>query len=239
MCFIILYGINMDTLYIKKFTGTPFIIECTSIENHPGIWNSVKVSIFSDNILIGEYLRNYSKYAQETFFPFLVGEDWYALYSSNYTATRVMKLYEDRIEDWCGESPSLFGFCPVEIYVPRYNKYSVIGEGDYCTVDTEYTTSAEFIAEQDDKTFVESKYCNFGFLSGCVWGDDSNWKLLYIDLFKVANKELSITEKFGYWELPIGTKLKECINMHNWEPDHEWVDLTRVEHINLKTGERC
>src|ERR1035437_9608037 len=110
----------METSYIKKFSGTPFIIECTSIENKPGTWNSTKVSIVRDGILIGEYLRNYSRNTKETFFPFLLGGDWYALYSADYTTTRVMKLYEDRIEDWCGEDSSSFGFCPVEMYIPKY-----------------------------------------------------------------------------------------------------------------------
>ena len=229
----------METSYIKKFSGTPFIIECTSIENKPGTWNSTKVSIVRDGILIGEYLRNYSRNTKETFFPFLLGGDWYALYSADYTTTRVMKLYEDRIEDWCGEDSSSFGFCPVEMYIPKYNKYSIIGEGEYYTVDTEYNTCAEFIAEQEDKNFVEVKYCNFGFLSGCVWGDDSSWKLLYIDLSKVPNKELVISDKFGYWELPSRMKLKECVHMSNWEPEHSWITLTRIENINLETGERC
>lgn len=229
----------MKTSHIKKFSGTPFIIECESIENCPGTWSSTKVSIFRDEILIGEYIRNYALYARETFFPFSIDEDWYALYSADYTTTRVMKLYNDRIEDWCGEEGSASGFCPTEMYIPRYNKYSQPGLGEYCTADAEYETCAEFIAAQEDKNFVEVKYCDFGFLSGCVWGDDSNWKLLYIDLSKIPDKELEISDKFGYWALPTGMKLKECINMKSWEPDHNWVELTRAEHINLKTGERC
>ena len=229
----------METSYIKKFSGTPFIIECTNIENKPGTWNSSKISIVRDGNLIGEYIRNYSNYAKDTFFPFSIGEDWYALYSAEYTATRVMRLYEDRIEDWCGEESSAYGFCPVEMCVPKYNKFSVGDDREYYTVDTEYKTCAEFIAEQEDKNFVEVKYCDFGFLCGCVWGDDTSWKLLYIDLSKVPNKELVISDKFGYWELPTGMKLKECIDMGGWEPDHNWIALTRMEHINLKTGERC
>ena len=150
-----------------------------------------------------------------------------------------MRLYEDRIEDWCGEEESTFGFCPVEMYIPKYNKYSVGDEGEYYIVDTQYKTCAEFIADQEDKNFVEVKYCNFGFLSGCVWGDDSSWKLLYIDLSKVPNKELVISDKFGYWELPDNMKLKECIDMSNWEPYCNWIKLIRTENINLETDERC
>lgn len=227
----------METKNIKRFPGTPFIIECTSIENKPGQWNSSKISIFRDDILIGEYLRNYANYAPNTFYPFLIENEWYALYSADYTTTRVMKLHDDRIEDWCGEESSAYGFCPVELYVPRYNRYSA--DTDYYVSDTEYATCAEFIAEQEDKNFVEMKYHDFGFLCGCVWGDDTSWKLRYIDLSKVPDKQLEIFDRFGYWEIPSNMKLKECINMRGWEPRHNWIELTRMEHFNLKTGERC
>ena len=234
----------METSYIKKFSGTPFVIECQSIENKPGTWNSTKVSIVRDNILIGEYLRNYHSFATQTFYPFLIGEDWYALYSANYTSTRVMKLHNDRIEDWCGEESSDFGFCPVEMYIPRYRMVKGLFESDGKThefetyaVDCDYKTEDEFLKDMPE--FDSEQYTDFGFLSGCVWGDDSSWKLLYIDLSKVPNKELVISDKFGYWELPDNMKLKECIDMSNWEPDCNWIKLIRTENINLETDERC
>lgn len=234
----------MKTTYIKKFPGTPFVIESASIENKPGVWNSTKVSIYKSDTLIGEYLRNYPNYAQETFYPFSVGEEWYALYSAEYTATRVMKLHDDRIEDWCGEEASSTGFCPVEIYVPRYRmikgSFDVNGnmhEYETYAADCDYKTEDEFLKDMSEFDF--EKHTDFGFLSGCIWGDDTSWKLLYIDLSKVSDKELVISDKFGYWELPSTLKLKNCINMSNWEPTHNWVELIRMENINLKTGERC
>ena len=105
---------------VKDYFQTPFRTVCGSVSNGPGYWDSTKVSIYRNFSLIGEYLRNYSSFGNETFYPFKRGDQWYALYSTEYTATRVMKLHDDRIEDWCGETGSSYGFCPVEFYVPLF-----------------------------------------------------------------------------------------------------------------------
>ena len=64
-------------------------------------------------------------------------------------------------------------------------------------------------------------------------------KIRYIDLSKISDKILNITEKFGYWEMPSDLSLKKCISMDDWEPGHDWIILTKAEHINLVTNERC
>jgi hypothetical protein len=225
----------------KKYPHTPFAVHIDQVENDPGTWNSNKVSIYRDGNLIGEYLRNYNNYGANTFYPFEINHEWYALYSANYTATRVMKLHHDHIEDWCGEDPNSLGFCPVEFYVPRYV------ETKHKLMDLEYTeytidcdsTPEEFELALHENGFIGVNSCNFGFMCGCVWGDDTSWKLRHIDLSLIPGKILTVTDKFGYWELPDSLELKECINMSGWEPDHEWVRLYRAESINLKTNERC
>lgn len=220
----------------KQYPHTPFSVQTENIKNEPGIWDSMKVSIFRDEILIGEYLRNYSVFGSNTFYPFRIDEDWYALYSAEYTATRVMKLHQDKIEDWCGEEFSYHGFCPVEFYIPQYihskHKYNN-DEHDYHLVDCD-VTAEDFDSETKESTFVSLNYCNFGFLCGCVWGDDTSWKLRHIDITQVPNKKLIITEKFGYWELPNRLPLRDCISMDSWSPTHNWVELTKSEHINLE-----
>jgi len=246
----------MEQLHYKPVEGTPFRLEISSVQNRPGTWNSTKVSIYRDDdydvktnvyrkgILIGEYLRNYGSYAFESFHPFQIDEEWYALYSAEYTATRVMKLHEDRIEDWCGEESHANGFCPTEFYVPKFaqfrNKMEIQGketEYDYYMVDGDCEKD-DFMEGLLSPEFVKLEYCNFGFLCGCVWGDDTSWKLRYIDLSQIPNKILAITDKFGYWELPEGP-LRSHIRMDGWEPGHDWVVLHKQEHINLKTDERC
>lgn len=246
----------MEQINYKAIEGTPFRIETSQVQNKPGTWNSTKVSIYRDNDydiktnvyrrgnLIGEYLRNYSSYGFETFYPFLINDEWYALYSPHYTATRVMKLHSDRIEDWCGEEAVSHGFCPTAFYVPRYVKTESFydDKGEKKSYDAYYAdcdcTFEEFQIEVNDKEFVALKYCNFGFMSGCIWGDDSSWKLRHIDLSKIPDKELIITDKFGYWELP-SKPLKECIRMDGWEEGHEWIRIQREESFNVVTNERC
>lgn len=241
----------METLHSKKIVGTPFRVEASTVENTPGTWNSTKVAIFRDERLIGEYIRNYASFGFETFHPFQIENEWYALYSAKYTATRVMKLHEDRIEDWCGEDSHANGFCPVEYYIPRYihNHRSMTWRDINTGVDktTEYESYSvdcykdleEFLAGMNAPEFVSIQHCNFGFLSGCVWGDDTSWKIRYVDLSKIPEKILSITDKFGYWEMPNDLSLKQCVNMSGWEPGHDWIALTKAEHINLVTDERC
>jgi len=234
----------MEKLHYKSYPGTPFSVEVSTIKNDEGYWDSNKITIFRNDVLIGEYIRNYGSFSALTFCPFKVGNEWFALYSAHYTATRVMKLHNDRIEDWCGEEPSGTGFCPVEIYVPRYrtskNSYksdSKTHEYETYTVDCDYKTEEDFLKGMPE--FDSEHYTDFGFVCGCVWGDDTNWKIRYIDLSKIPDKILSITEKFGYWQMPGQMTLRECVDMSNWEPTHNWIALTRTEYINLKTDERA
>jgi hypothetical protein len=156
-----------------------------------------------------------------------------------------MKLHEDRIEDWCGEDPKGNGFCPVEYYIPTYiqSKDSYIikeekTEYDNYFVDCDYSNE-EFEIEFNSPNFISLNNCNFGFLCGCIWGDDTSWKLRHIDLLKVPGKILEITDKFGYCQLPSDLTLKQCIHMNSWEPDNNWIRITRAEFFNLKTGESC
>lgn len=236
----------MDINLRKYFQNTPFYIETHLVSNGPGVWDSTKVQIYRATTephrynLIGEYLRNYSSSATKTFAPFQIGTDWYALYSTHYTATRVMRLHEDRIEDWCGEDPDPKGFCPAEVYVPQVLEMSQIvmeEASEYYLVDCDYSEE-EFRDSRQHPDFVRSFYTDFAFVSGCVWGDDTSWKLRFIDLSGVPEKKLNITEKFGYLELPTNLSLKQCINMDSWEPDHKWVRVTRAEFHNLEFGDK-
>src|SRR5262245_9428724 len=88
-------------------------------QSTPGRSNGTVVTICDGDAIVRAEKGNYPSFAVETFEPFEIGDlGWYALYSSNYTATRVMKLPECR--DLGGEEPSSGGFCPVELFVPRY-----------------------------------------------------------------------------------------------------------------------
>ena len=56
---------------------------------------------------------------------------------------------------------------------------------------------------------------SYGFIAGCVWGDDSGgWKLEYIDLADAKKGDLKRTAKWGYLMLP--DDLESYVN-GNWE----------------------
>ena len=180
--------------------------EIETIPNGEGCWNSYKIGVFKYRykgdveVKIGEYIRNYS--FLNTFYHFRKDGKDYALYSSDYTCTRVMEL--PSCNDICGEEESEFGFCPVEYYVPKESKGK------------------------------------FGFVAGCVWGDDSSWKIQFLDLSKIEEGIIKRDSRFGYICLPEGISLKHAINMSNyWEEGEEYtISIATGEVFDLKTG-RC
>jgi len=177
------------------YLNTPFSI--TWAENPPkeGCWSTVNVTVYKDGVQIGSYERRYPSYIAQTFCPFFLNGKWYALYSADYTCTRVALLEKGKFEDWCGEQPSSWGFCPVELWVPQYfeEKYEVRGESytSYLFDDFEYPND-EFMKEAASKPVL---FPPFGFISGCFWGDDSSWKLHFIDLRGIEDKSIVISDK--------------------------------------------
>jgi len=225
------------------YNGTPFSIEMSEIKNKPGTWESMKVEVFYNENKIGEYIRHYPCFVKQTFYPFKVGEDWYALYSADYTATRVAKLTETEFIDWCGEDGGSMGFCPTEFYVPRYkvasrviqSKNGPVSYNDY-TWDNEYPENSlnEYLEYSGDENeeYLGEFYANYGFLCGCYWGDDGSWKLRYIDLKGVPEKNVVIEEKFGYFELPCDRTLRECIRIRGAGDDYFELTQMRTFDIN-------
>lgn len=163
----------------------------------PGCWNYLIVSIHQVNddgvdSVVGSYERQYSSMG-DTFFPFEQSGKWYALYSANYEATEVMELPS------CKNIATLkTGFCPVAFYVPGKEAFNTDGS----------MPKAEVCAGQ------------FGFVSGCYWGDDcGGWKCQYIDLSKLSEGVVTQDERLGYFELPYKTDLKDCFDFGDYYSD--------------------
>jgi hypothetical protein len=94
---------------VKSVQARRFRAKATPIPSpKPGVMNSSLVAILDGDIEIGSYERNYPSFAETTFEPFELRGEWYALYSPNYTSTRLMKLPECR--DIGGEEPHSHGF---------------------------------------------------------------------------------------------------------------------------------
>lgn len=159
--------------------------------NRPGTWDSTQVQVFrrghsvEQNELVCEYARNYAML--QTFEPFRQRSRDFALISRSYTKTAVLDLASGAIiaeEDEPGLPGS--GFCPVGFYVPDWwdvHHGDVIPGSEYWTADHEWPVG------------------DFGFVWGCYWGDDSSWKVQYLDLSRVREGVIRRDERFGYVEL--------------------------------------
>ena len=161
-----------------------YYVKCSEVKNKPGTWSSTKVEIFDKeqgDKKIGEYIRNYHGYGERTFFPFELNGKHYAVYSKDYTSTRVMTLPD--CKDYCGEERDSWGFCPTEYLVPYSKHYD--------------------------------KYLPFGFISGCVWGDDCSWKIQLLDFSKLEEGVLRRSAEFGYIEMLGKHMLEDAIDVED------------------------
>ena len=230
-----------------------FTVRTEALES-PG-WRRDRVTVLDRGEPCGSYERNYGN-AEGTFEPFAVGDEWFALYSRDYTATRIMRL--PSCEDVGGEEPDSWGFCPVELHVPRYRALSYVSErtwrdGERVPPFTVRTT--DFLWPGDPRlrgldpadptppfavpgtgALGPWTHCPFGFVAGCVWGDDSSLKLEFLDLSRAAEGVLRRDDRFGYVELPGRLTLREAIDLSGWRPDGERarVSFARVDTHDLR-----
>ena len=211
----------------KRYTAQ--VIE--DVESRPGCWNVLTIGIFDQGELIGSYQRNYSA-LYNTFYPFRANSKDLALYSPDYTGTRVLELPSCR--DLGGEVGEANGFCPVDFFVPWRRSYRFEDSddnlwfinGDNCFDNSWFSDSGE-----NPPLLNDVEYLPHGFVAGCVWGDDSSWKIQHLDLSKADQGIISRSERFGHIHLPNGLNLKDVIHMSEDLPmvniaHAEWWDLT-------------
>jgi len=238
------------------------------IENPPRdgqrTWHSIKVGVFraeeGKEEQVGEYIRNYTTLFS-TFCYFRQGDKEYALYSPNYTATRVMEL--PSCKDLGGEEPNAAGFCPTDFYVPSYIDFENVYPDDRIERRRINNPSPENLLPKMVKYYPFDKqtgkaqevekpsypvsphlYYPFGFVAGCVWGDDISWKVQHLDLSEVNRGIIKRDDRFGYIELLDNMNLREAINMSEYlfYPDandpYRHITITAKQKFNLLTGKR-
>jgi hypothetical protein len=231
------------------------------IPDRPDAWNTLKVGVFrvdgEKEGQIGEYARNYGSLFR-TFFHCKYNDKDYALYSPDYTVTRVMEL--PSCKDIGGEEPHSFGFCPVDYNVPCYIDREYITLEDkvrrYRVNDpspdnlalstTKYTpldekTGERIVIEKPDYPVSPVLYYPFGFVAGCIWGDDSSWKIQYLDLSEIEKGVIKREERFGYIAMPDELTLKQAISMADYQYDPDGEDAHSItiaiqRRFDLRTG---
>ena len=78
-------------------------------------------------------------------------------------------------------------------------------------------------------------------MAGCIWADDSSWKIQTLDLAEADRGILKRQEIFGYVELPEDQSLREAINMSSYGDDteHDYKHHIRInimQTFDLRTG---
>ncbi len=177
-----------------------YIVHASAKPNAPGTWDSTLVEVLMRNETSAPkrmcgYERNYGML--QTFEPFRQGKRELALISREYTKTAVLDLTSGEVIADESESTPGGGFCPVGFYVPDWwdlNDGSVIPGSEYWDDDNEWPTG------------------DFGFVWGCYWGDDTSWKVQYLDLRRVQEGVIARDERFGYVRLATGRYSSPCLN---------------------------
>jgi hypothetical protein len=182
------------------------------IDNSPRGWDYIRIGVFDiqDGVeqQIGSYVRNYPTLFK-TFYAFKKNGRDYALYSPDYTGTRVLEL--PSCTDLGGEERNPGGFCPTQYYVPW-----------------------------NDNDAPDELAMNAGFVAGCHWGDDTSWKIQFLDLSEVDEGIIKRDDRFGYIELPDKCELAQIISARHYEPEDEdyYISIGIQKDFDLRTGKR-
>lgn len=229
----------------NNFVGNKYVLDSASIKTGQGTWDVLEVTVSKlvgdVREKVGSYKRNYPDLFS-SFFPFVHEGKEYALYSPSYMFTRVMEL--PSCADIGGEDQtnvkSELHFCPVEFYIPCYRKitFPKIVEGE--KLESWLKGDDCFNKEYDDGKNILGpvQYCDFGFVAGCVWGDDTSWKIQFLDLSEVEKGIIKRDARFGYVQLPNNLNLKQAIDMRLWEPDHPVLGISHTTVWNYLTKEK-
>src|SRR5262245_10694745 len=184
-----------------------YFVRSTRKAYGPGILPGSMVEVFrragagGEPEKVCEYERNYG--LLHTFEPFRQGGREFALISPQYTGTSVLDLATGRV---IAEEPvSPGGFCPVGFYVPDWwdlHDGSIIPGSEYWKAESEWPTG------------------EFGFVWGCIWGDDGSWKVQYLDLSQILQGVLRREERFGYVELATHGYTSPCLSLDTALPEN-------------------
>lgn len=144
-----------------------------------------------DDRIVARYQRNF--HGKPPFDAFRQRDrqtgEWrhFALASSDYTATGVLALDgKDAGAFIANEEPDPFGFCPVGFYVPDWHDAhdgSVLPGSEYWN---------------DNRMWPDG---TLGFVWGCVWADDSDWKVQALDLSRIQDGIITRDDRWGYLRL--------------------------------------
>ena len=197
-----------------------FTAKTRQVKSDSPSWDTLHVDIADGaGNVVGSYDRNYTGFYR-TFEPFRQADKMFALISPDYTATSVMDLATGKII--ATEQPDSMGFCPTGFYVP-----------DWWDIHDDGILPGSMYWDAD----MEQPVGDFGFVWGCIWGDDSSWKVQFLDLSKIQQGEIARDQRFGYVELATNPKLDAKDFICCWCSDGKWtVRFSALTEFDLASG---
>jgi len=145
-------------------------------------------------------------------------------------------------KDIGGEDPNAYGFCPVDFYVPGYIECEWLKgplQGQKYIVNE--PSEASLNGSDYSRPISSVLYYPFGFVAGCIWGDDSRGKYNISTCPEVENGIIKRDERFGYIKMPDKLALKDAIDFvdYNSDPSEEYshsVIISVQQRFDLRTG---
>src|SRR5262249_28536707 len=134
------------------------------------------------------------------------------------------------------------GFCPVELYVPRYKSVVRINKNGEPSESWKFEDEGEKYDCDKTDSFGNSvtvgswQSLGIGFVAGCLWGDDSTWKLEVFDLSRAAQGILSRSARFGHLQLANKFPLAKAVRLHRYPPASLRADILQQQEWDVTSG---
>lgn len=195
-----------------------------------GSWSQLMCTVFLNkedgtSTKIGSYIRSYG-IMYNTWEPFEQDGKEYALCSPDYWRTSVMALpsceiiaTEDLtyVDEKTGEKKdgSSAGFCPRDFFVlGRHDDPADddTDDGAFVIMDGTLDENNDYNPNGDVEKNNEV-LGKFGFVAGCMWGDDSSDKIEFLNLSRISEGIITRDARFGYLELPERLSLRDSLEI--------------------------
>jgi len=141
-----------------------------------------------------------------------------------------------------GEYIYLYCSMNKELFMPfeQDGKHYALYSEDYTVVSIMELPSCKKIAS-DSAGFCpvhfyvpEQAKGKFGFVAGCYWGDDSSWKIRFLDLSQITSGIIKNEDRFGYIQMPNDiNSLKDAFNFDFYEDEHQWFSIKHESSFRL------
>jgi len=135
-------------------------------------------------------------------------------------------------------------WCRGGIYPDAKNASDHFSAEEILEYQKEYEKAHEAYNEWLERHPIVTTYADFGFVSGCAWGDDSSWKIQFLDLSEAHKGIIKRDSRFGYIEMPDGVyRLQNIIdcdyidNLHKGSKEKKLVNIGCSILFDLETGE--